>query len=198
MTAVQESPMTKPLMTAEQFEELAQAAERITDGVRLEFIDGKLGVKAMPDGDHSRIIQWLIRTFMLLRPELFLTPELGLRVGQYRNGRARPDGVLADADAFVGQGEWANPAPVLLVVEVTSRDQDTDLRDRQEKPGAYAAAGIPVYLLIDRDSCEVAVHSKPNSGRYEDLHTVAFGASIEIPEPVGITLDTEPLKNWVR
>ena len=58
-----------------------------------------------------------------------------------REGRARPDGSLVPADAFVGQGEWADPAPVLMVVEVTSYDSDTDRRDRVEKPRAYAETG---------------------------------------------------------
>ncbi|MFJ9365657.1 Uma2 family endonuclease [Nocardia sp. NPDC101769] len=185
-------------MTTEEFEELARAADRIAEGVRLEFINGQLGAKAMPDGDHARIIQWLIRIFVITRPELFLTPEQGLRVERYRKGRARPDGALAGADSFVGQGEWADPAPVLMVVEVTSDDQDTERRDRQEKPRAYAATGIPVYLLIDRDSCEVTVHSAPNDARYRHILTVPFGATVPLPTPVGIELDTTPLMDWVR
>ncbi|MFI1912362.1 Uma2 family endonuclease [Nocardia sp. NPDC020380] len=193
MTAVHES-----LMTIEEFEELARAADRIAEGVRLEFVDGKLGAKAVPDGDHNRIIQWLIRIFMTVRPDLFLSPEQGLRIERYRKGRARPDGVLADADAFVGQGEWADPAPVLLAVEVTSDDQDTERRDRQEKPRAYADTGIPVYLLIDRETCEVTVYSDPRDARYHRILTVPFGAVVELPEPVNVTLDTEPLKHWVQ
>ncbi len=185
-------------MTTEEFEELARAADRVAEGVRLEFIDEQLGAKPMPDGDHGRIMQWLIRVFVLFRPELFLTPEQGLRVDRYRKGRARPDGALADADAFVGQGEWADPGPVLMVVEVTSDDQDTVRRDRQEKPRAYADTGIPVYLLIDRDSCEITVHSEPRGGRYERMLTVPFGATVKIPAPVDVELDTEPLKAWVR
>ncbi|WP_194832120.1 Uma2 family endonuclease [Nocardia sp. XZ_19_369] len=199
MTAVEEPLMaTESLMTTEEFEELARAADRIAEGVKLEFIDGQLGAKAMPDGDHDRIIQWLIRVFMMFRPELFLTPERGLKIERYRKGRARPDGALADADAFVGQGEWADPEPVLLVAEVTSGDQDTERRDRQEKPRAYAETGIPVYLLIDRDSCEVTVHSRPRGSRYEEVLKVPFGATVKLPDPVNVALDTEPLKAWVR
>ncbi|WP_040696646.1 Uma2 family endonuclease [Nocardia vinacea] len=193
MTAVHES-----VITTEQFEELAQAADRIAEGLRLELIDGQLGVKAMPDGDHDRIIQWLIRVFLMFRPELFVTPERGLKIDRYRKGRARPDGVLADADAFVGQGEWADPESVLLAIEVTSDDRDTDRRDRHEKPRAYADTGIPIYLLIDRDSCEVSVYSKPKGNRYEQIVTVPFGAVVKLPEPVDVELKTEPLKNWVR
>ncbi|WP_280236369.1 Uma2 family endonuclease [Nocardia cyriacigeorgica] len=192
MTAVHES-----LMTTEEFEELARLAERVSEGVRLEYIEGKLGAKAVPDGDHGRIIQWLIRIFIALRPELFLWTEQGLKVRGYRSGRARPDGVLADAEAFVGCGEWADPEPVLMAVEVTSHDQDTDRRDRDEKPRAYAESSIPVYLLIDRQSCELTVHSEPIDGRYERRLTVPFGSSVRIPSPVDVTLDTEPLKVWV-
>ncbi|QIS16248.1 Uma2 family endonuclease [Nocardia arthritidis] len=192
MTVVHE-----PIMTIEEFEELARAAECIAEGVRLEFIDGQLAAKAMPDGDHGRIMQWLIRTFLMVRPELFLSPARGLNVGRNRTGRARPDGTLAEAEAFAGQGEWADPEPALMVVEVTSADQDTERRDRQEKPRAYADTGIPVYLLIDRDFRTVTVHSEPNGNRYERVVTVLFGAEIHLPKPVDITLDTEPLKDWV-
>lgn len=85
-----------------------------------------------------------------------------------------------------------------MVAEVTSFDSDTDRRDRVEKPRAYAEAGIPVHLLIDRDSAEVVVHSGPDGVRYESVRILPFGRTVELPEPVGIVLDAEPLKNWVR
>lgn len=184
-------------MTTEEFEELARLAGRVSEGIRLELINGRLGAKAVADGDHGRILQWLIRMFIMLRPELFLSMEQGLKVEQYRKGRARPDGALADADAFVGQGEWADPEPVLMVVEVTSRDRDTEQRDRREKPVAYAATGIPVYLLIDREFGEITVFSHPVDSRYQRRVTVAIGDHVELPDPVGVALDTEPLKAWV-
>ncbi len=122
----------------------------------------------------------------------------GLKVQGCRGGFARPDGTLADADAFVGHGDWAAPDRVLMVAEVTSFDSDTDRRDRVEKPRAYAETGIPVHLLIDRDSAEVLVHSRPDGVRSETVQTLPFGKTVRLPEPVGISLDTEPLKNWVR
>ncbi|UNO43802.1 Uma2 family endonuclease [Streptomyces sp. MST-110588] len=184
-------------MLLEEFEILARTADHSAERLRLEFINEKMGVKAVPDGDHGRIIQWLIRICLQARPELWLHDQ-GLKVQPYRHGRARPDGTLAPSDAFVGQGDWADPEPALMVVEVTSYDADTDRRDRQDKPRAYAETGIPVYLLIDRDSCEVAVFSQPDGERYEQVSIVPFGKSVTLPDPVGIELDTEPLKNWVR
>ncbi|QHY98043.1 hypothetical protein SSPS47_23305 [Streptomyces sp. S4.7] len=183
---------------ADEFDEVSRILARTTERVRLELIDGKLRSKAVPDGDHGRIIQWLLRICMQSRPELFLHPDQGLKVQAYRHGRARPDASLASNDAFVGQGEWADPGPVLMAVEVTSYDSDTDARDRVEKPRAYAETGIPVYLLIDRDTCEVTVYSEPDGVRYESARTVPFGKTVVLPGPVDIALETEQLKDWVH
>ncbi|MFH8513879.1 Uma2 family endonuclease [Streptomyces gelaticus] len=193
MSVVEES-----VLTQEVFEDLARHAIRAEEALRLEFVNGKLGVKAVPDGDHGRIIEWLTRQCMQADPGRWLYAEQGLRIETYRKGNARPDGALARSGAFVGQGEWASPDGVLMVVEVTSYDEEIDRRDRVEKPRAYAETGIPVYLLIDRDTCEVKVHSQPDGVRYEQVVTVPYGKTVELPDPVGIELDTEPLKNWVR
>jgi Uma2 family endonuclease len=181
-------------MSGAEFEELAAHAP---ETVTLEFIHGKVGVKAVPDGDHGAIVMWLLRRCMQSRPELDLHIEQGLRVESYRSGHARPDGVLAPIAHFAGQGEWADPDGVLMTVEITSYDPDTDRRDRVEKPAAYAAAGVPVYLLIDRDSCETVVHSEPEGGKYRSTRSYDFGAELVIPG-LGIALETEILKSYVR
>jgi hypothetical protein len=67
-----------------------------------------------------------------------------------------------------------------------------------EKPRAYTGSGIPVYLLIDRDTCEVKVPPQSDGVRYEQVVTVPYGRSVTLPGPVGIEPDTEPLKNWTR
>ncbi|MER7043968.1 Uma2 family endonuclease [Streptomyces jumonjinensis] len=182
----------------DEFDEGTRIPAARSRRMRIELIDGRIRSRAAPDGDHGRIVQWLTRICLRSRPELWLHPEQGIKVQEHRLGRARPDGALAPSDAFVGQGEWADPAPVLMAVEVTSYDADTDQRDRVEKPRAYAQTGIPVYLLIDRDRCEVTVYSEPDGVRYECSPTVPFGKEIALPDPVGIVVPTEQLKDWVR
>ena len=85
-----------------------------------------------------------------------------------------------------------------MVVEVTTYDSGTDQRDRVENPRAYAESHLPIYLLIDRDSCEITIHSEPDGVRYKKTQTVPLGKTVTLPEPVSITLDTEPLKDWIR
>ncbi|WP_405794912.1 Uma2 family endonuclease [Streptomyces sp. NBC_01506] len=183
----------------DDFDELYRILSRTAERARLELIDGKVHSKAGPDGTHGCIMQWLLRRCMRSRPELWLYPAQGLKAQRHRQGRVRTDGSLAPSGAFVGQGEWVDPGPVLMAVEVTlyDSDSDTDARDRVEKPRVYAETGIPVYLLIDRDSCEVTVHSEPDGVRYESARTVPFGKTVVLPGPVDITLETEQLKEWV-
>jgi Uma2 family endonuclease len=185
-------------MSVEEFERIAELVEKESDAVRLEFINGRIGIKGMTDGDHTEIIAWLQERCIQAGQWMFAGGELGLQVEAYRKGRAKPDAVLAPRGTFVGQGDWADPAGVLMTVEVTSYDSDTDRRDRKEKPAAYASAGIPLYLLIDRDACTVTVHSQPAVDGYRAASTVAFGTKLTLPDPVGIELDTEELKNYVR
>lgn len=132
-------------------------------------------VKPVPDGDHGEIVMWLLRRCI---------------IEKYRGGRARPDGSLAPEGTFAGRGEWAEPDGVLMTVEVTSYDPDTDRCDRVEKRDACAAAGIPVHLLADRDDHSVTVHSEPEGGPYRSRTTRPYTAVVKIPDPVGITLET--------
>ncbi|MCX4629178.1 Uma2 family endonuclease [Streptomyces sp. NBC_01443] len=180
-------------MALDDFEALERGAP---ETVRLEFIAGRLVVKPMSDGDHATIFMWVLRQCMQQRPELALYPGRGLEVERDRVGRARVDGALAPVGTFAGDGEWSDPAGVLMVLEVTSHDFDTNRRIRREKRDGYAAAGIPVFLLIDRDRHTLTVHSEPEDGTYRLDPAFAYGTTVKLPDPVGITLDTEALKDY--
>ncbi|MFJ8213977.1 Uma2 family endonuclease [Streptomyces sp. NPDC096033] len=190
------SSAARAQMSLDDFEALAR---RAPETVTLEFINGKLGVKPLPDQRHGAIVMWLLRQCMQQRPELALYPGQGLKVESYRTGRARADGALAPYDHYAAQdGEWADPAGTLMVVEVTSFDPDTDHRDRRDKRAAYAQVGIPVYLLIDRDKDMLTVHSDPEDGMYRRTVSYAYGKTVTLPAPVAITLDTEKLKDYAH
>ncbi|WP_405526598.1 Uma2 family endonuclease [Streptomyces canus] len=199
MTVMAERTSQTSQMSVEEFERIAEfAAKETDDAVRFEFINGRIGVKKVADGDHDTIVMWLARRCMRTRPDLDLYQGRGLHVERYRDGRARPDATLVPEAHFAGHGEWAEPDGVLMVVEVTSYDSDTDQRDRQEKPVAYGAAGIPLYLLIDRDACTVTLYGDPDPDvGYRSSRKESFGARLLLPEPLGIELDTEELKQYV-
>ena len=185
---------TKDPLSVEDFEELER---RAPETVRLEYINGKLEVKAMPDGNHREIFVWLQEQCILHSRDLRVYRESGLKTeAAYRKGRARTDGAVARKGHFKGHGEWSASNGILMVVEITSHDSDTDQRDRIDKPIGYAAVDIPVYLLIDRDSSTVVVYSEPKESRYQQMVSHPWGTPVELPHPLGFTLDTEELKDY--
>ncbi|OIJ87681.1 Uma2 family endonuclease [Streptomyces colonosanans] len=186
-------------MSVDVFEQIAEFAARVDETVSLEFIGGRIGVKKVTNGNHGEIAMWLAFRCKQARPELTLnTTAQGLKVEAYRKGRARPDALLAPIGYFSGQGDWADPDGVLMAVEITSYDSDTHNRDRVEKPKAYAEAGIPVYLLVDRDDLSILVHTDPDLEHgYRHISVVRLGGKVVLPDPVGIELDTEELKQYV-
>ncbi|MBB5493374.1 Uma2 family endonuclease [Nocardiopsis metallicus] len=198
MTVIEHASPRPPTekLSVEQFEVIARAAAR--EDVTLEYLNGQMETRPVPDSDHNAILMWLMRQFMTQRPDLDLNVTgQGLKVDSYRKGRARPDGILAPVDHFAGQGEWADPTGVLAVVEVTSWDSDTNARDRVGKARAYAACDVGVYLLVDRDDDSVTVHSEPGGGRYRNIAKLGYGHTVEIPG-VGVTLNTDGLKRYGR
>jgi Uma2 family endonuclease len=121
----------RPQMSVEDFEELER---RAPETVWLEFVNGKVVVKPMPDGNHSEIVAWLQTVCMQHRPDLWLHAERGLKTERYRKGRARADGVLVPRGSLKGHGEWSETEAALMAVEVTSWDSDAAQRDRVDKP----------------------------------------------------------------
>ncbi|WP_201449849.1 Uma2 family endonuclease [Nocardia caishijiensis] len=109
----------------------------------------------------------------MLRPELWLFLERGLkstRIGPVARGR---------------MVRWRRPASSQVSLNGPIRHgQDTDRRDRCEKPRAYARTGIPIYLLVDREKGSVVVRSNPVDGEYERILIQPFGAQVPIPDPV--------------
>jgi Uma2 family endonuclease len=69
MTVMAERTVQTPQMSVEEFERIAAfAAKETDDAVRLEFINGRIGVKKVADGDHNSVIVWLSKRCMRAGP----------------------------------------------------------------------------------------------------------------------------------
>ncbi|MGH3737978.1 MAG: Uma2 family endonuclease [Micromonosporaceae bacterium] len=80
---------------------------------------------------------------------------------------------------------------VLLAVEITSKRNAR--HDRKIKTWHYAHGPVPLYLLIDRydeNGPAVTLFSEPRDGHYQRQLRVPFGESIDLPAPLGLTLET--------
>jgi Uma2 family endonuclease len=76
-----------------------------------------------------------------------------------------------------------HPVTALLVIEVSSSSQ---VIDRGRKAELYAAAGVPLYWIVDLDARVVEVRSDPGPAGYQTLRTLQAGDVLRPPvEGVG-------------
>ncbi len=83
-----------------------------------------------------------------------------------------------------------DPSVFRLVLEVTSSNLGDDVR---KKPLAYAGAGIPVYVIVDRTKRLLRVLTDPHDGEYR-IHTIHRpGESFTLPASIGaeVTLEVD-------
>ncbi|MDH6136609.1 Uma2 family endonuclease [Kitasatospora sp. MAA4] len=159
------------------------------EGYRAELIDGEIVVTPPPDGAHETAIALIVR--QLMRKAATECDALGNKGLITPGGRFIPDGTVTPVGHFEHAESWAGTAGVLLVYEVTSTHP---AKDREAKRLGYAAAGIPCYLLVDRDEAKVTLFTDPERGDYASSHQVAFGKPLDLPAPFSFTLDTGPLR----
>lgn len=161
------------------------------EGWRVELIEGEIHVAPPGDGEHAEIVSEVSDQVTVRRRnrEWRTYTGLGLFVPDVSStGKVVPDLVIAPKGSFGDDAEYHDPAPVMLVGEVTSRS--TASQDRGPKLRGYARAGIPCCLLIDREAGEVVVFSEPSGGSYTRRAEAKLSKTVELPEPLGFELDT--------
>ncbi|WP_369689034.1 Uma2 family endonuclease [Streptomyces sp. Wb2n-11] len=88
--------------------------------------------------------------------------------------------------------EYHDPAPVLMVAEVTSAS--TADNDRNRKVHGFARAGIPVCLLIDREAGTATLCTEPAGEDYAGKVAHKLSETVPLPEPLGFDLDTSEFR----
>ncbi|MGW4446911.1 Uma2 family endonuclease [Streptomyces sp. NPDC004376] len=163
------------------------------EGFRAELIEGEIVVTPPPDGDHEDYIGLIVsQVIRRSRTDMQFSGNKGLLLKSAERDpkdHVIPDGTFAPTALrlYRGAESWMPCDGVVLVLEVTSSKPRTD---REAKRHGYARAGIPLYLLVDRDASSITLFSDPGSDDYRQLCTVPFGTSLALPDPFSFELDT--------
>ncbi|MET9011547.1 Uma2 family endonuclease [Streptomyces olivaceoviridis] len=161
------------------------------EGSKVEIIAGTITVSPAPAFRHHVIAERIQRRLYSVVPEEWgIFQTLAIAVPS-RLGMLIPDLVVAPVRECAEADSHIPAALAELVVEVTSKSNAG--HDRVSKPAAYATAGIPLYLLIDRwapGGPTATLYGEPKGDVYRVLKAVKFGDLIELPEPFGLTIDT--------
>ncbi|MCC3652990.1 Uma2 family endonuclease [Streptomyces sp. S07_1.15] len=163
------------------------------EGVRAELIEGEISVTTPPDGNHQHTVDLVVmQVYRRSATDMQCSGNKGLvlpRGGLCPKNYAIPDATFAPRDLrlFRGAEPWMPADGVAMVAEVTSAKPDGD---RFAKRHCYARAGIPLYLLIDREKGTVTLFEEPEEADYAESHSASFGKPMPLPEPFGFALDT--------
>ncbi|MFI5806523.1 Uma2 family endonuclease [Streptomyces sp. NPDC051561] len=178
-----------PAMSVEEaFDRFSAVAPR---GWRVELIEGDIHVTPPANGEHEEMVSGVAEQVILRREDRVLRPYTGIGLnvpGASKTGKVVPDLVVAPKGSFDDELEFHDPAPVLLVAEVTS--SATAGNDRVKKLRGYARAGIPVYLLIDREAGKALLCTEPAGDGFVNKVPYSMPGKVPLPEPLGFDLDT--------
>ncbi|WP_042395763.1 Uma2 family endonuclease [Streptacidiphilus carbonis] len=156
----------------------------IPAGLYVELLDGELVMQANPGSIHDLPG----RAFVRRTPEPFAAwSERGVFLAD--DYRPRADAVVVRAeDTPLTMDDW--PSQILLaVVETVSTTRAAIKRDWEDKRLAYAAAGIPVYVIVDPNDAGWHVLELDGS-RYVETTQGVFGQPLRMPDPMDFTIDT--------
>ncbi|MCC3651975.1 Uma2 family endonuclease [Streptomyces sp. S07_1.15] len=153
-------------------------------GCRVEILDGEITVTPLAGAAHAEALTDVTVQLIHLRDRRTrVVQRVGLWLPGGPSDFAVPDLSVIDGDYtnhLVAYNCYA-PAAFRLVLEVTAHNYGNERR----KTAAYAAAGIPVYVLADRAERQVHVLTDPCEGRYRKRATYRPGESFALPEAVG-------------
>ncbi|MFF5442590.1 Uma2 family endonuclease [Streptomyces achromogenes] len=198
-------PIMEPVMQVDPID-LLEAFEKAAGSmpIRAEFIEGTGIVPPQPEHQHNAGIVKVIVQFHLAGFDMAGVND-GFRV-------ARADGTtmaLVVPDFYICRREpteldesyrkthrgWYPIDMIALVGEVTSTNHETDTGPKLR---TYAAAGIPVYVLVDRHAktahCytdPVLPEEDPTEACYSSDTKVTLGDPLPLPAPYP-ALDTAP------
>jgi hypothetical protein len=198
-------PITEPVMTQQDPIDLLIAIEEASQTpIRPEYVEGMAIVPPAPNDNHSDGTGELFFQFRVAGHRL-----VGMGNG-YR--AARKDGTtmsLLIPDFYVRRRKpseldesylkahrgWYPIDMIALVGEVTSTNHETDTGPKLR---TYAAAGVPVYVLINRNAKTAHCYTDPvlpgddpTEAYYDSEIKVDLGDPLPLPAPYPI-LQTAP------
>jgi Uma2 family endonuclease len=151
------------------------------DAPPVELLDGVIYVVPSPSIGHQDIGHLLWSWFRTNVPKGHHPAGPVSVIMDDRNTR-QPDLVLL-RDPVVIDDNRVTPDQVVIAVEVVS--PGTRKRDRFEKPGLYASAGIPYYWRVEQDPVHVYAYGL-RDGAYQLLADADTTLKLDEPFPINL------------
>ncbi|MFC8099805.1 Uma2 family endonuclease [Streptomyces sp. NPDC057363] len=160
----------------------------VPEGYKTEIVGGHIFMTPQRD-THWDIIADIYDQLRTRYPRKRVKSDVRMDYPGHLNGFASDVVALAEGAERDDKGHWL-PADVEFVAEVISRS--TAGNDYGPKKDTYAAAGVPVYLIVDPYAGEWHLHTLPQDGKYHGSVSFGFGEDVDLTGTVvGLALRTD-------
>ncbi|KOT38444.1 hypothetical protein ADK41_15510 [Streptomyces caelestis] len=160
----------------------------IPEGYKTEIVGGNIFMTPQRD-THWDIIADIYDQLRVKYPRKRVKSDVRIDYPGHLNGFASDVTLLAEGATRNGKGQW-RCEDVEFIAEVISRK--TAGNDYGPKKDTYAAAGVPVYLIVDPYTGEWHLHTLPKDGKYHGNARFDFGVEIDLVKTVvGLVLKTD-------
>ncbi|MFF9759662.1 Uma2 family endonuclease [Streptomyces caelestis] len=160
----------------------------IPEGYKTEIVGGNIFMTPQRDTRWD-IIADIYDQLRVKYPRKRVKSDVRIDYPGHLNGFASDVTLLAEGATRNGKGQW-RCEDVEFIAEVISRK--TAGNDYGPKKDTYAAAGVPVYLIVDPYTGEWHLHTLPKDGKYHGNARFDFGVEIDLVKTVvGLVLKTD-------
>lgn len=157
----------------------------------VELVDGELLLASPRDPAHAAIVSRLTR-LLLERYGVDSCVRVQLPLAASRNDLPEPDLVVARGSESAYVDRHPSGRDCVLVIEVT---RSFESRDRR-KIAVYAAAGVPVFWLVDVTRGRVEIHQDPDAAAgYTRVVIHDAAGDLALPERPGGHLSARSVLN---
>jgi Uma2 family endonuclease len=174
-------------LSVEQYEELV-AAGTLGPEDNVELLEGMLVRKMSKNDLHAYVTEILSRLFYVR-----CATDEKWRALSYRNQNPvslgnsvpEPDGVLVRGVPHTFLRRKPTARDVAVVFEVSESSLSFD---RNDKSRVYAAAQIPVYVIVNLIDMKIEVYHLPKNEQYELFKSIGRGERMTLPGELEIEL----------
>jgi Uma2 family endonuclease len=160
----------------------------IPEGYKTEIVGGHIFMSPQRN-THWEIIFAILDQLRDRYPRRRLKSDVRIDYPGHLNGFATDVTLIADDAQLDDKRRW-HYKDVEFVAEVISKD--TAQNDYGPKKDAYAAAEVPVYLIVDPYTRKWHLHTLPKDGEYRGELSLDFGDEIDLTGTVvGLVLKTD-------
>ncbi|WP_081239434.1 Uma2 family endonuclease [Streptomyces viridosporus] len=160
----------------------------VPEGYKAEVVGGNIFMTPQRDTPWE-IIADIYDQLRVKYPRKRIKSDVRIDYPGHLNGFASDVTLLSESATRNDKGLW-RCEDVEFIAEVISRR--TAGNDYGPKKDAYAAADVPVYLIVDPYAGEWHLHTLPKDGTYHGDVGFGFGEEIDLTgTPVGLVLETD-------